>query len=104
MDLMLIYRIEQPESVEKILKIFRDHHFYIVRKTLLTIHLFGQSEEWMTDLKLIAKELKRIAFKKEDCVQFIYVGVNTRFSGGYIKRPGNKTATINGFPFGFHQM
>jgi len=45
MDLMLVYHIEQPDTQEKILTIFRDNHFYIVRKTLFTIHLFNQNEQ-----------------------------------------------------------
>ena len=100
MDLMLVYHIEQPDTQEKILTIFRDNHFYIVRKTLFTIHLFNQNEEWATDLKRIAKALKRILFKKEDYLQFIYIGINNSLTGGYIKRPGNKTATISHCLFG----
>ena len=99
MDLMLVYHIEKPGIKEKILKIFLDNHFDIVMKTLFTVHLFNQNEESVTDLKLIAKELKRISYKKQDYLQFIYVGINNRLSGGYIKKPGNKTATINHCPW-----
>jgi len=70
MDLVLVYHIEQLTNKEKILKILRDNHFDIIRKTRYTVHLFSQNEEWVTDLKLIAKELKRISYKKEDCLQF----------------------------------
>ena len=101
MDLMLICHIQQPDNLKKILKIFRDNHFDIVRKTLFTVHLFNQNEEWVADIKLIAKELKRIPFKKEDYLQFIYIGINNRLTGGYIKRPGNKTAAINHCPIGY---
>ena len=101
MDLILVYHIEQPGNKEKILKIFLDNHFDIIRKTLLTVHLFNQHKEWVTDLKLVAKELKRISYKKQDYLQFIYIGINNRLTGGYIKRPGNKTATINQCPIGF---
>src|SRR5258706_16309825 len=101
MDLILVYHIKQPGNNKKILKIFLDNHFDIIRKTPFTVHLFNQNEEWVTDLKLISKELKRISFKKEDYLQFIYIGINNRLSGGYIKRPGNKTTTINYCPIGF---
>ena len=98
MDLVLVYHIEQPDNTEKILKIFKDNHFDIIRKTLFTVHLYNQNEDWVIDLKVIAKELKRVLYKKEDYLQFIYIGINNHLSGGYIKKPGNKTATINHCP------
>ena len=99
MDLILVYNIEQPGNKEKILKIFRDNHFDIVRKTLFTVHLFNQNEGWVTDLKRIAKELKKISFKKDDYLQFIYIGNQQSLVGQLYKKPGNKTATINHCPW-----